>query len=48
MQQIPQLSAAPQVIPGPQKSQETVSPIVKSYKNQQVMQFTESIVQIAL
>jgi len=37
MQQIPQLSAAPQVIPGPQKSQKTASPIAKSYKNQQVM-----------
>ena len=46
IQQIPQLVAV-QVIPETQKSQESTSPIVLSKKNQQVMHFTQSIVQIA-
>ncbi len=36
-----------QVIPETQKSQESTSPIVVSNRNQQVMHFTQSFVQIA-
>ena len=46
IQQISQLVAV-QVIPETQKSNEATSPIVKSNRNQQLMQFIQSIVQIA-